>query len=74
MVRAGQWSFGMNCKEIIIFRALPYQPKKEERYIGIWGRRYLQYIREHKKVLYTNLLTSGKLQSHLADVEEQAVL
>ncbi len=32
----------------------------------------MRYIREHRKVFYTNLLTSGKLQSHLADVEEQA--
>ena len=36
------------------------------------GQRHLQYIREHKKALYTSLLTSGKLQSYLADVEEQA--
>ena len=49
---------------------LPAQ--KEERHIGIWGQRYLRYIREHKKALYTSLLTSGKLQSYLADVEEQA--
>ncbi len=46
--------------------------EKEERHIGVWGQRHLRYICEHKKVLYTNLLTSGKLQSHLADVEEQA--
>ena len=46
--------------------------EKEERHIGIWGQRHLRYIREHKKVFYINLLTSGKLQSHLADVEEQA--
>ena len=46
--------------------------EKEERHIGVWGQRHLRYIREHKKVFYTNLLTSGKLQSHLADVEEQA--
>ena len=46
--------------------------EKEERYIGVWGQRHLRYIRQHKKVFYTNLLTSGKLQSHLADVEEQA--
>ena len=46
--------------------------EKEERYIGVWGQRHSKYIREHKKVFYTNLLTSGKLQSHLADVEEQA--
>ena len=32
----------------------------------------MRYIRQHKKVFYTNLVTSGKLQSHLADIEEQA--
>ena len=46
--------------------------ENEERHIGVWGQRHLRYIRQHKKVFYTNLLTSGKLQSHLADVEEQA--
>ena len=46
--------------------------EKEERHIGVWGHRHLRYIREHKKALYTSLLTSGKLQSYLADVEEQA--
>ena len=40
--------------------------------IGVWGERHLWYSREHKKVFYTNLLISGKLQSHLADVDEQA--
>ena len=46
--------------------------EKEERHIGVWGHRHLRYIREHKKAHYTSLLTSGKLQSYLADVEEQA--
>ena len=46
--------------------------EKEERHIGIWGHRHLRYIREHKKVLYTDLVISGKLQAYLADVEEQA--
>ena len=46
--------------------------EKEERSIGVWGQRHLRYIREHKKALYTSLLTSGKLQSYLGDVEEQA--
>lgn len=46
--------------------------KKEERHIGVWGQRHLRYIREHKKALYTSLLTSGRLHSYLADVEEQA--
>ena len=46
--------------------------EKEERHIGVWGQRHLRYIREHKKALYTSLLTSGKLQSYLAVVEKQA--
>ena len=46
--------------------------EEEQQPVGLWGQRHLRYIREHKKVFYTNLLISGKLQSHLADVEEQA--
>ena len=46
--------------------------EKETKPIGVWGQRHLRYIREHKKALYTSLLTNGKLQSYLADVEEQA--
>ena len=40
-------------------------------YIGVWGQRRLNYLKHHK-VLYYNLLTSGKLYSHLANIEEQA--
>ena len=47
-------------------------PTEEERSIGVWGQRRLNYLKHHRKVLYYNLLTSGKLYSHLADVEEQA--
>ena len=47
-------------------------PAEEERPIGVWGQRRLQYLKQHRKVLYYNLLTSGKLYSHLADTEEQA--
>ena len=47
-------------------------PTEEERPIGVWGQRRLNYVKHHRKVLYYNLLTSGKLHSHLADVEEQA--
>ena len=46
--------------------------EKEERHIGVWGQRHATYIRQNHKMLYMNLLTSGKLNSHLADVEEQA--
>lgn len=47
------------------------QPE-EEIPIGIWGQRHLRYIKEHKRLLYVNLLTSGKLNSYLADINEQA--
>ena len=47
-------------------------PAEEERPIGVWGQRRLNYLKHHRKVLYYNLLTSGKLHSHLADIEEQA--
>lgn len=47
-------------------------PAEEERPIGVWGQRRLNYLKHSRKVLYYNLLTSGKLRSHLADVEEEA--
>ena len=48
---------------------LPEQPKVE---IGIWGKRHLRYIEHNRKILYTNLLTKGKLTAHLAEIDEQA--
>ena len=47
-------------------------PTEEERPIGVWGQSRLSYLKHHRKVLYYNLLTSGKLHSHFADVDEQA--
>ena len=47
-------------------------PGKEERPIGVWAQRHLRYLKQHHKILYYNLLASGKLCSHLADVEEEA--
>lgn len=44
----------------------------EERPIGVWGQRRLRYLKQYHKILYYNLLTSSKLHSHLADVEEDA--
>ena len=44
----------------------------DTRPIGVWGQRRLHYLKHHRKVLCYNLLTSGKLHSHLADIEEQA--
>lgn len=47
-------------------------PPEEERHIGVWGQRRLNYLKHSRKGLYYNLLTSGKLRSHLADMEEEA--
>ena len=47
-------------------------PKEESRYIGIWGQRHLRYLKQHRKVLYSELLISGKLNDYLADLNEQA--
>ena len=46
--------------------------EQEESEIGVWGQRYLRYIKQNHKVLYVNLLTSGKLNSHLAEMDKQA--
>ena len=47
-------------------------PPEEEHPIGVWGQRRLRYLKRHHKILYYNLLTSGRLRSHLADIEEEA--
>lgn len=47
-------------------------PAEEERPISVWGQRRLSYLKHYRKVLYYSLLTSGKLHSHLADIEEEA--
>ena len=44
----------------------------EQRPIGIWGQRHLRYIKQHRKVLYTELLISGKLNDYLADLNDEA--
>lgn len=46
--------------------------EKESKSVGVWGQRHLRYLKQYRKVLYTNLLTSGKLNSYLADIDEQA--
>jgi hypothetical protein len=48
---------------------LPEQPKVE---IGIFGKRHLRYLERNRKILYTNMLTKGKLTAYLADIDEQA--
>ena len=45
---------------------------EENEPIGVWGQRHLRYLKQHRKIFYTNLLTSGKLNSHLAELNKQA--
>lgn len=45
---------------------------EEHRPIGIWGQRRLRFLRQHKRLLYSQLLLSGMLNEHLADINEQA--
>ena len=53
---------------------IPYLklPEEERQPIGVWGQRHLRYIKQNRKVLYLNLLTSGKLNGYLADIDKQA--
>ena len=46
--------------------------EKENKPIGLWGQRHKHYLQEHKRIVYISLLTSGKLDNHLADIDEQA--
>lgn len=50
---------------------LPAEEEKEAN-IGVWAMRYKRYLKQNHKVFYYNLLTSGKLNSYLADIEQQA--
>ena len=47
-------------------------PEQDNRPIGLWGQRHLRYIKHHRPILYTNLLTKCKLNEYLADIDERA--
>ena len=47
-------------------------PAEEEQTIGTWGQRHLDYLKQYRRVTYTNLLTSGRLNTYLADINRQA--
>ena len=47
-------------------------PPEKEQPIDLFGRRHLDYLREYRKITYTNLLTSGRLNAYLADIDRQA--
>ncbi len=47
-------------------------PEEKTKHIGVWGQRHKRYLQEHKRATYTTLLTSGKLNGYLADIDGQA--
>ena len=59
-------------KGIILSPALLYQPKRKTSQSAYGGQRHKRYLQEHKRATYTTLLTSGKLNSYLANIDEQA--
>ena len=46
--------------------------KQQDQQIGVWGQRHARYLKQHHKIIYMNLLTSGKLNDYLVDIENQA--
>lgn len=58
------------CEEYYLPNLLP--PQIEEKEIGIWGMRHLRYIKQHRKVRYINLLTTGKLNAYLTEIDRRA--
>ena len=58
--------------EYLLPNLLLLQEEESTESIGTWGRRHLDYLRQYKKIHYTNLLTSGKLHSYLADIDRRA--
>ena len=47
-------------------------PEKEQQPIGIWGQRHLRYIKQHRRIFYANLMTTGQLNSHLVEIDRGA--
>lgn len=58
------------CGDYYLPNLLP--PQTEEKEIGVWGMRHFRYIKQHKKVRYINLLTTGKLNAYLAEIDVRA--
>ena len=47
-------------------------PEEEQQPVGLWGQRHLRYIKQYRKIFYANLMTTGQLNSHLADIDRSA--
>lgn len=64
-------TYEMQGDYLILRLALPAEEKKES--IGVWGQRHARYLKQNYRILYMNLLTSGKLNAYLADIDRQAL-
>lgn len=62
----------MTAQNEYIHEDKPIDDEPTERPIGIWGQRHLRHLKQHHKTVYTELMTSGKLNGYLADLNEQA--
>ena len=67
-----KWAAFISDTGIILSPVLPLPEEEKQRFIGVWGQRHKRYLKEHKRAAYITLLTSGRLNSYLADIEEQA--
>ena len=63
---------GLKCELVGDYYLVAGDDEPQERPIGIWGQRHLRYLKQHRKTVYTELLTSGKLNGYLANMNEQA--
>ena len=63
---------GLKCELVGDYYFISGDDEPEERPIGIWGQKHLRYLKQHRKTVYAELLTSSKLNSYLDDLNEQA--
>ena len=63
---------GLRYELVVDYYLIAGEDEPESRPIGIWEKRHLRYLKQHRKVLYSELLISGKLNDYLADLNEQA--
>ena len=63
---------GLKYKLVGDYYLIAGDDEPEQEPIGIWGQRHLRYLREHHRVRYANLLTNGKMNAYLADIDRQA--
>lgn len=63
---------GLNYELVGDYYLVAGDDEPEERPIGIWGQRHLHYLKQHHRIVYAELLTSGKLNDYLANLNEQA--